>query len=89
MERLPREVKDFEPREALLAGPLGTEVIARLVPQAAERLNSGGHLLLEVSPMIHDAVCAIVAGEERLELGPTVKDLARLARVVTARRREP
>ncbi len=87
MERLPREVKDFEPREALLAGPQGTEVIARLVPQAAARLNPGGYLLLEVSPMVHDAVRAIVAGEKRLELGPTVKDLARLPRVVTARRR--
>ena len=34
-EKLPRDVKDFEPREALLAGPKGTEVIERLLPQAA------------------------------------------------------
>jgi release factor glutamine methyltransferase len=88
MERLPPEVKNFEPRESLLAGPQGTEVIARLLPQAAERLEPGGHLLLEISPMIHDAVRALVAGQPRLELGPTVKDLARLPRVVTARRRD-
>jgi release factor glutamine methyltransferase len=86
-EQLPPDVKNFEPREALLAGPLGTEVIARLVPQAAERLNPGGHLLVEISPMIHDAVVAILAAEERLEVGPTIKDLARRPRVVQARRR--
>ncbi len=85
-ERLPPEVKNFEPREALLAGPLGTEVIARLVPQAAERLTAGGHLLIEISPMIHDAAAAIIAAEPRLEPGPTIKDLARLPRVLTARR---
>ncbi|MGO8690071.1 MAG: peptide chain release factor N(5)-glutamine methyltransferase [Thermoguttaceae bacterium] len=88
MERLPPEVKNFEPREALLAGPLGTEVIARLVPQAAEHLRGGGQLLLEVSPMIHDAARAILAAEPRLEPGPTIKDLARLPRVLTARRRD-
>ena len=88
MERLSPEVKNFEPREALLAGPLGTEVIARLVPQAAERLRPGGHLLLEISPMIHDAARAILAAEPRLEPGPTIKDLARLPRVLTARRRD-
>ena len=35
--------------------------------------------------MIHDAVRELVAAEPRLEPGPTVKDLARLPRVVTAR----
>ena len=41
---------------SLLAGPRGTEVIESLVAQAAERLRPGGHLLLEISPTIHDAV---------------------------------
>jgi release factor glutamine methyltransferase len=34
-ESLPPDVKKYEPRTALVAGPLGTEVIARLIPQAA------------------------------------------------------
>jgi release factor glutamine methyltransferase len=84
---LPREVKDFEPREALVAGPKGTEVIERLIPQAAQRLNPGGHLLIEISPMIHDAVLNLLAAEPRLEPGPTIKDLARLPRVVQGKRR--
>ncbi len=85
-DRLTRDVREHEPRDALLAGARGTEVIERLVPQAAERLNGGGHLLLEISPMIHDAVCEIVRAEARLRLGETIKDLARLPRVVHARR---
>jgi release factor glutamine methyltransferase len=85
-QRLPREVRDYEPREALVAGPRGTEVIERLVPQAAERLRAGGHLLLEISPTIHDAAAALVAGDSRLAPGPTLRDLARLPRVLQAKR---
>ncbi|MEI8371746.1 MAG: peptide chain release factor N(5)-glutamine methyltransferase [Planctomycetota bacterium] len=85
-EKLPRDVKDFEPREALLAGPKGTEVIERLILQATERLRPGGHLLIEISPMIHSAVQALLAASPGLQPGPTVKDLARLPRVVQARR---
>ncbi len=84
METLMPQVKDHEPRAALLAGERGTEVIERLIPQAAERLNRGGHLLIEISPMIHDAVRAMLEADGRFQLGPTVKDLARLPRVVQA-----
>ena len=86
-EKLPRDVKKFEPREALLAGPKGTEVIERLILQAAQRLRPGGHLLIEISPMIHGAVQALLAAAPGLQPGPTVKDLARLPRVVQASRR--
>jgi release factor glutamine methyltransferase len=85
--QLPATVRDFEPRTALVAGPQGTEVIARLIPQAADRLVDGGHLLIETSPMVHDSVRALVGAEPRLELGPTIKDLARLSRVVQARKK--
>jgi release factor glutamine methyltransferase len=87
MEALAPDVRDHEPRLALLAGPIGTEVIQTLVSQAAERLNPGGYLLLEISPMIHDAVQALLTANTRFEPGPTVKDLARLPRVVQARRK--
>jgi release factor glutamine methyltransferase len=85
-EKLSRDVKNFEPREALLAGPKGTEVIERLIPQAAQRLRPGGHLLIEISPMIHGVVQALLAAAPGLQPGPTVKDLARLPRVVQARK---
>ena len=33
---------------------------------------------MEVSPMIHDAVCELLDSDGRFELGPTIKNLARL-----------
>ncbi|MDZ4817561.1 MAG: peptide chain release factor N(5)-glutamine methyltransferase [Planctomycetota bacterium] len=86
-DQLSRTVREYEPREALLGGPTGTEVIARLIPQAASRLRSGGHLLIEVSPMIEPAVCALIEKEASLVLEPTIKDLAQLPRTVHARRK--
>ena len=86
MQRLAPDVRKFEPRVALLAGPRGTEVIESLIPQAAERLLPGRHLLMEISPMIHDTVRRLLEADPRFHLGPTIKDLARLPRVVQARR---
>jgi release factor glutamine methyltransferase len=84
---LPRDVRDYEPRGALVAGKHGTEVIERLVSQAADRLKSGGWLLVEISPMLAAAVQSIVEREERLELHAPIHDLAGHARVVQARKR--
>lgn len=85
---LSRDVRDFEPRGALVSGPNGTETLARLIEQAAARLKPGGWLLTEISPQIEAAVRALVLADERYELAPTVKDLAGLARVIEARRNE-
>jgi release factor glutamine methyltransferase len=85
--KLPPTVKDFEPRDALLAGERGTETIERLLPQAAKRLASGGWLLMEVSPMIETAVTQLIGAQAELESIPTIKDLAGLPRVVQARKR--
>jgi release factor glutamine methyltransferase len=85
-EALDRDVKNFEPRLALIAGPLGTSVIERLIPQAAERLESGGSLLLEISPMLEDKVRRLIAADGRFALEATIKDLAGQARVIAARR---
>jgi len=87
-QKLPREIREHEPRQALVAGPTGTELIARLAPQAAEHLLPGGWLLLEISPMIHDHVQAIFQQDSRWQLGPTLFDLARLPRVIQAQRRK-
>ena len=61
-EALPTGVKNFEPKVALLAGTNGTEVIERLISQAAVRLRLGGHLLMEVSPMIAETVAKLLHG---------------------------
>ena len=56
MTALARDVRQFEPREALEAGPRGSEVIERLIPQAAQQLVRGGWLLLEISHGSHEVV---------------------------------
>jgi release factor glutamine methyltransferase len=84
---LTASVRDHEPRQALIAGPTGTEVIERLIPQAAERLLPGGWLIFEISPMIASRVVKLIATDERFEPATITKDLAGLARVVKARRK--
>lgn len=84
--QLSRDVRDYEPRHALVAGPSGTEVIARLINQAAARLTPGGWFLTEISPQIEGAVRELFQSNTCFELAPTVKDLAGLARVIQAQR---
>ncbi len=85
--QLPREVRDYEPRPALVGGATGSETIARLIPQAAERLRPGGWLLLEISPMIEAAVQQLLDRDGRFQAVQTVKDLAGLPRVIRGKRR--
>jgi len=87
IDQLAPEVRDHEPRVALVAGPRGTEVIERLIPQAAERLRPGGHLLMEINPMLHEQIVELFEARPELHTGPTIRDLARLPRVVEAVKR--
>ncbi len=84
MDELAPDVRDHEPHGALLGGERGTEVIEQLLPQAVERILPGGHLLVEISPTIHDATMELLTATGGLQPEETVKDLARLPRVVRA-----
>jgi len=83
--RLAPDVRLHEPQAALIAGPHGTDVIQRLIPQAADRLQPGGWLMMEISPMIADAVEELIASEDRFGSVELVKDFDQHARVVLAR----
>jgi release factor glutamine methyltransferase len=48
IDSLQREVRDHEPRIALLGGPTGTELYHRIVPQAEHLLTPGGWLVFEI-----------------------------------------
>ena len=85
-DQLPPDVRNYEPRSALIGGVTGSETIARLIPQAAERLRPGGWLLLEISPMTEAAVHRLLDQDGHFTALPTVKDLAGLPRVVKAQR---
>jgi release factor glutamine methyltransferase len=82
------QVRQHEPAAALFGGEHGTETIARLIPQAAERLRPGGWLILEVSPLVADAVAKLIADSGAFEPAALSKDLAGLVRVLKAKRHE-
>lgn len=82
-EALPVDVQKYEPRLALLAGPKGTEIIERLIHQAAEKLRPDGFLLLEGSPMIADQIKQLLQGWKQVRI---IKDHAGLERFALAQR---
>ena len=87
-ERLPREIKAFEPSGALLGGEDGLDLIRPLIRQAPQYVMGGGWMLLEVGDQQAPQVAALVAetgAYDRLEI---IKDFSGMDRVVRARRRE-
>jgi release factor glutamine methyltransferase len=79
-------VRDHEPRGALVAGPQGTEIIGRLIEEAAARLVSGGQLVVELSPMIAQACAQSLAAQGTYGEPKLIKDLAGHRRVLSATR---
>lgn len=84
-EKLAKSVRDFEPFSALVSGPEGTEDIQKLAQQATAHLAVGGHLLVEISPMISTKVQNIFS-KSPWNYEKTIKDLSQHARVVVAKK---
>lgn len=77
------EVRKFEPRQAVFAGPKGTEVIERLIEQAQGVLKPGGWLVMEISGSIAEEVSRLLNGWSEVSI---TRDLQGIPRVVKARR---
>jgi len=77
------EVRKFEPRSAVFAGPTGLEVIERLIPQAQVVLKPGGWLIFEISGTIAEGVRNLLAKWTEVRL---TNDLQGIARVASARK---
>jgi release factor glutamine methyltransferase len=73
------EVRKYEPRDAVFAGPDGTEVIARLVPQAHAALRPGGWLVLEISGTIATKVEQLLEHWEEVRIIPDLQSIPRVA----------
>jgi len=89
MAGLDADLREHEPHLALDGGEQGTEVIERLIPQAARRLKAGGWLLMEVGPNNAARVEQLVAGDLHLTPRDTIVDLAGHPRVVQAQKKRP
>ena len=77
------EVRKFEPRDAVFAGPTGLEVIGRLIPQAHAALKPGGVLIMEISGTIAEGVKSLLANWSELRV---LNDLQAIPRVAVATR---
>jgi release factor glutamine methyltransferase len=81
-EQVQLDVRKFEPRNAVFAGPTGLEVIERLIPQAHDVLRPGGWLVFEISGTIADGVRRLLGRWEEVSIR---KDLQGIERVALAR----
>jgi release factor glutamine methyltransferase len=82
-ESVQLEVRKFEPRNAVFAGPTGLEVIERLIPEAERVLKPEGFLVFEISGTIADGVRQRLAGWAEVRF---VNDLQGIPRVAIARK---
>jgi len=82
---LAREVRDHEPSLALYGGEEGYEFYAGLIAQSAERLGSGGLLVLELGHDSLPAVQPLLEPPLWANVGVT-NDLAGIPRVISAER---
>jgi len=74
------EVRKFEPRTAVFAGPNGTEVVAKLIPQALKKLRPGGWLVLEISGTIANKVKSLLKDWDELTVIPDLQGIPRVVR---------
>lgn len=82
-DALDPSVKDYEPKSALLSGETGTEVAERILRAAPGYLEEGGLILIEISPMIADAMTAFLKTTPFSRYS-VINDFAGLKRVISA-----
>jgi release factor glutamine methyltransferase len=82
-DQVQMEVRRFEPRNAVFAGPTGTEFIVELISQARTVVNPGGWLVMEISGTIAKRVEELLNDWEQIRV---INDLQGIARVVAARK---
>ena len=84
---LSREVRDYEPAEALFGGEDGLDVVRTLLDQSADALGPGGHLLMEFGAGQDDQVTSLVEARPRLNLDRILADLSGIPRTAVVSRR--
>lgn len=85
-ETLPKEVRDFEPPEALFAGEEGLFFHRRIIESAPNYLKSGGLLALEVALGQAEEVKQLLKSEPSFETARIRQDLTGIKRVVCSLR---
>ncbi|MBS1849456.1 MAG: peptide chain release factor N(5)-glutamine methyltransferase [Acidobacteria bacterium] len=73
------EVRKFEPRHAVFAGPTGLEIIERLIPQAERALRPRGWLMMEISGSIASRVQKLLSSWTEVRLAEDLQGIPRIA----------
>jgi release factor glutamine methyltransferase len=73
------EVRKFEPRNAVFAGPTGLEIIDRLIPQAHGTLRPGGWLVFEISGTIANRVRSQLSNWGEVAIKNDLQGITRVA----------
>ena len=81
---LPRDVRNFEPPEALFAGPDGLTIIRRLIEQSPSHLAPGGRLILEIGYSKDAEVRRLLEADGRWTDVEIRNDLAGIPRIAIA-----
>ena len=80
-----REVREWEPHNALFSGADGLDFYRRLLPDAPRYLKPGGFVVLEIGYSQLDSIAAMIAGSA-LELVDATPDLQGIPRAICIRR---
>jgi len=86
IERLPREIAEFEPRVALDGGADGLVFFRRIVMGAPSFLRDGGWLMLELGEEQGGAVAEMIRDTGSFEYPRIIEDDSGLDRVIRARK---
>lgn len=84
--KLSNEIKNFEPKDALLAEEGGLKYIMKIIEQAPHFLNKDGFLALEIGFGQDRKVEELIFNNKSLELIGIKKDLSGIPRVVLAKK---
>lgn len=84
-ELIQREVRDWEPREALFGGVEGLDFYRRLLAEGLTFVKTGGYMIFEIGYDQLGAITEIIAAVE-WELVDVVNDLQGIPRTVTLRK---
>jgi release factor glutamine methyltransferase len=87
-EELPKDIKEFEPREALLGGSDGLDLIRPLVRAAPDILQPGGWLALELADGMVPKVLELLEETGKYEQIERIPDYLGVQRVMRAQRRQ-
>lgn len=84
---LEKQIRDFEPKQALVSGEDGLDFIRQMIADAPEVVVPGGFLIFEIGIEQAEDVHRLIETNDSLQHIETVKDYSGIDRVVVARRR--